>query len=409
MSKHIVSLLAIGVIVSPMSCIPAKSGATESRPVRVGTGYYNGLPRWSLDGSSLYFLSSTSEFGKEAQTDVARWVLHSPPTEVEWLTDREFVFHLRPSNVPNLISLVRMTRETGDNVTSVLDISRGTISDIAVHKQRVFSPYVWQSGDRLFVLDSGRVYEKRDEGWVPLGAGSPPEECQNTDYERVFVPGKELLVFLCARKDGYVRLYDVSDGTGQEFPLGKATQPYDMAAHLRYPIFALAVSEVWKTTEPAHRILIYEWAAKGWNLRASIPTGPNTVRFVGWAGDVLVWQEISLIDPDFSGEGFYRLLDGKVTRSDTQRLIVGVSEGALFFVPSSIKGIVRKSGRQIWVQPVTGGREKTLLLDAGQVRNADISPDGKWIAAEVREKPFIPYAELWVIQNPLWQESESRE
>jgi hypothetical protein len=406
MFNPIIRILAILLMLTSISCIPAKMGAAESRPVRIGHAFYSGLPRWSPDGGSLLFLSSTSEFGKETQTDLARWTLHSSPSEVEWLTSREFVFHFRPSNVPNLISLVRMNVDTGDNAASVLDLERGAMTDLAVHRQRALSPYIWRSGESIFVLDSGRVYRMKDGGFVPVESGTAHEDCQNVDYEIVRSSDGKSLLFLCARKGGFVRFYDLYTGMPRPFPLAPASETYDVAVHSRSPVFALAVSEVWKDMEPGHRILIFEDPGKGWSLRASIPTGKYLVRFVGWAGDRLVWQEISLADPDYSGEGAYDLADGAVSRSSLQRLIVGVSESAVFFVPSRIRGFVRKSGTQLWAQPLTAGDARALLLDAGQVRNADVSPDGQWIAAEVRKKPAVPYAEVWVVRNPLWNDRE---
>lgn len=351
----------------------------------------------------MYFLASVSAFGKEAFTDLARWRLHSAPDRVEWLTSGQFIFQFRPSNVSNLISLVRMNPSSGDNTVAILDLDTRIVTDLATHKQRAVSPYLWQSGDRIFALDAGRVYRLMDSRWVPVENTPSAEECQNLKYEQVHTGENMSLLFLCVRKNGFVRLYDLNTGQAQSFLLPPASEPYDISSHPHLPIVAFAVSGVWKTTEPVHRILIYELKEDEWTLRTFISTGRHLVRFVGWAGERLFWQELSLADPDYSGEGSYLLTSDTASRSKTNRLVIAVSESAFFTVPAARKYFVRKSGKQLWAESLDSSRERVLLLERGQVRHADVSPDGRWIAVEVRQDPSIPYADLWVVENPFWE------
>ncbi|MHA2621265.1 MAG: hypothetical protein V2G42_04165 [bacterium JZ-2024 1] len=404
MYNSVIVAVFVVVMLNFGSCKATRSSASEARPFKIGTHYYNGLPKWSREGHNLYFLTSVSGLGKEAFTDLAKWRLNSRPDDVEWLTSKQFIFLFRLSEVQNMVSIVRMDRDTGDNVVSILDTSQGRIFDLATHRMQAFPPFVWQSAEEVRALDAGQLYRLNRGQWKAVEGAGKYEECQDVKYEPLRTPEGSFLLFLCARRSGFLKVLSLPDGKEERIGLPEGGTPYDVAVHPRQPVFAVAVSHTWKITDPAHRIYIFERRENGWNVRTTLPTGTYLVRFVGWAGDTLCWHEISLSDPDYSGEGFFRLTDGKMERAETQRLIVGVSDTALFYSPSPIKGFVRKRGTQLWARALSNGGRDIFLLEEGQVRNADVSADGRWIAVEVRRNPSIPFADVWVMQNPLWKD-----
>lgn len=223
----------------------ASDGASEPRRLTT-KGQTSTTPRWSVDGRSLYFLSS-----RGGSTQV--WQLPLSGGEAAQVSNYALdvgSFLLSPDGRKLAITM-EVFNDCGDDKTNVVDCSKQRVDDVAAAKNtgKVFDKLfirhwdTWSSGRRaqLFVADLGADGKAGNPVWVSRGIdGDVPSKPFGDMSEVAFQPEGKGIVFsarIAGKTEAWSTNFDL-----YLTPLDASTAPRNLTAGNEamdsYPLFS---------------------------------------------------------------------------------------------------------------------------------------------------------------------------
>ncbi len=157
--------------------------------------------------------------------------------------------------------------------------------------------------------------------------------------------------------------------------------------------FAVLVARRWKSLSPQYEL------AWWWKTRQGIrELGIWKPFFVGQSEGRVRWMEAALDTPDVRYEVLWDVERDLVERRPADRWIWWEDGRFSVYTESLLPGFLRGPARKV-VWKLNGARTSLVRIRRGYVRWVAVSPVDYRLALEIRRRPRLPEAEIWVISE----------